>query len=136
MAITKRLVKGSKLTHAELDANFTDLDNNKLNKSSYAANNTMVIKDSSGNIVSVAVPVNSFLGRIATGEIKAMTVAEAKTLLNIDISDILTAAPGWGVPTGTASRTTFATGSVSTTQLAEKMKALIDDLTALGIIGL
>ena len=26
MAITKRLVKGSALTHTELDSNFTDLD--------------------------------------------------------------------------------------------------------------
>lgn len=35
---------------------------------------------------------------------------------------------GWGAPTGTATRTTFATGSVTTAQLAERVKAIIDDL--------
>jgi hypothetical protein len=37
----------------------------------------------------------------------------------------------WGAPTGTATRTTFATGSVTLPQLAERVKALIDDITAL-----
>jgi hypothetical protein len=43
--------------------------------------------------------------------------------------------PGWGAPTGTATRTTFATGSVTLPQLAERLKALIDDLTTHGVIG-
>lgn len=42
---------------------------------------------------------------------------------------------GWGAPTGTATRTTFATGSVTLVQLAERVKALIDDHTAHGLIG-
>lgn len=42
---------------------------------------------------------------------------------------------GWGAPTGTPTRTTFATGSVTTAQLAERVKALIDDLTTHGLIG-
>ncbi|MBK9944220.1 MAG: fibronectin type III domain-containing protein [Kouleothrix sp.] len=42
---------------------------------------------------------------------------------------------GWGAPTGTATRTAFATGSVTTAQLAERVKALIDDLTSHGLIG-
>ncbi len=37
----------------------------------------------------------------------------------------------WATPTGTATRTTFATGSVTLPQLAERVKALIDDITAL-----
>ncbi len=44
-------------------------------------------------------------------------------------------ATGWGAPTGTATRTTFATGSVTLPQLAERLKALIDDLTTHGLIG-
>lgn len=35
---------------------------------------------------------------------------------------------GWATATGTATRTTFATGSVTLPQLAERVKALIDDL--------
>lgn len=44
-------------------------------------------------------------------------------------------ATGYGAPTGTATRTTFATGSVTLPQLAERVKALIDDLTTHGLIG-
>jgi hypothetical protein len=43
-------------------------------------------------------------------------------------------ATGWGAPTGTATRTTFATGSVTLSQLAERVKALIDDLTSYGLL--
>ncbi|MFM6450500.1 MAG: hypothetical protein ACKPH7_01695 [Planktothrix sp.] len=42
---------------------------------------------------------------------------------------------GWTAPTGTASRTTFVTSTVTLVQLAERIKALIDDLTAHGLIG-
>ena len=42
---------------------------------------------------------------------------------------------GWGAPTGTATRSAFATSTVTTAQLAERVKALIDDLTTHGLIG-
>lgn len=42
---------------------------------------------------------------------------------------------GWGVPTGTPTRSTFDTASVTLPQLAERVKALIDDLTSHGMIG-
>jgi len=43
--------------------------------------------------------------------------------------------PGWGSPTGTASRAAFDTSATTTGQLAQRMKALIDDLRAHGLIG-
>lgn len=42
---------------------------------------------------------------------------------------------GWGAPTGTLTRSTFATGSVTLVQLAERVAALISDLTTHGMIG-
>lgn len=42
---------------------------------------------------------------------------------------------GWAAATGTATRTTFATGTVTLPQLAERVKALLDDLIAHGLIG-
>jgi len=42
---------------------------------------------------------------------------------------------GWGAPSGTATRTTFDTTTVTTEQLAERVHALIDDLTTHGLIG-
>lgn len=35
---------------------------------------------------------------------------------------------GWAKATGTATRTAFATSTVTTAQLAERVKALLDDL--------
>jgi hypothetical protein len=42
---------------------------------------------------------------------------------------------GWGSPNGTATRTAFATSSVSLEALAQRVKALIDDLRSHGLIG-
>ena len=42
---------------------------------------------------------------------------------------------GWGNFGGTATRTTFTTSTVTLEQLAERMKALIDDLKTHGLIG-
>lgn len=42
---------------------------------------------------------------------------------------------GWSAATGTASRASFDTASVTTEALAQRVKALIDDLAAHGLIG-
>ena len=42
---------------------------------------------------------------------------------------------GWAAATGTATRSTFVTTSVTLPTLAEHVKALIDDLTSYGLIG-
>jgi hypothetical protein len=42
---------------------------------------------------------------------------------------------GWGAASGTATRSGFDTATVTTGQLAERVKALLDDLTAHGLIG-
>jgi hypothetical protein len=44
-------------------------------------------------------------------------------------------ATGWTAATGSATRTTFATTTVTTEQLAERVKALLDDLISHGLIG-
>lgn len=40
----------------------------------------------------------------------------------------------YGAPTGTLTRTTFATGTVTTAQLAERVAALITDLQTTGVL--
>jgi hypothetical protein len=42
---------------------------------------------------------------------------------------------GWGAPTGNATRSAFATSSVTLAELAQRVKALIDDLRDHGLIG-
>ncbi|OSZ70111.1 hypothetical protein CAP40_04595 [Sphingomonas sp. IBVSS2] len=44
--------------------------------------------------------------------------------------------PGWSVPTGAADRTAFDTGTVTLAGLAERVKALIDDLHAIAGMGI
>jgi hypothetical protein len=48
--------------------------------------------------------------------------------------DTIPGITGWAAATGTATRTTFATSTVTTAQLAERVKALIDDLISLGVL--
>ncbi len=43
--------------------------------------------------------------------------------------------PGWTAATGAASRASFDSGTVTAGQLAQRLKALIDDLIAHGLIG-
>jgi hypothetical protein len=48
---------------------------------------------------------------------------------------VATRRTGWAAASGTASRTGFDTATASTVQVAERLKALIDDLIAHGLIG-
>lgn len=76
------------------------------------------------------------------GGTPAFSVADSTNTLNVfgpiqvlGTQVITSRRTGWGAPTGTATRTTFATGGVTLPQLAERVKALIDDLTTHGLIG-
>lgn len=55
-------------------------------------------------------------------------IAQAFAQLKVDLA----ATTGWGVPTGTATRTTFDTTTVLPAALAERVKALLDDLRTKG----
>jgi len=56
--------------------------------------------------------------------------------LNVGANQVLSARKtGWGAPTGTPTRTAFDTTTVTLPQLAERLKALIDDLALHGLIG-
>lgn len=65
----------------------------------------------------------------------AMNLPNATTLSINSVQALTTRRTGWTAATGTATRSTFATGSVTTAQLAEAVKALIDDLISHGLIG-
>jgi hypothetical protein len=68
-----------------------------------------------------------------TGNIQ---VTEATDGFHVGANQVLgSRQTGWAAPTGTATRTTFVTSTVTTEQLAERVKALLDDLTTHGLIG-
>jgi hypothetical protein len=78
-----------------------------------------------GNTGWVALPSFSAIGRSIAG---AADAAAVRTLLG------LAGASGWAAPTGTATRTAFDTSSVTLPDLAERVKALIDDLTSRNLL--
>jgi hypothetical protein len=56
--------------------------------------------------------------------------------LQVNSTDVVgTRKSGWTAATGTATRSTFLTSSVTLPQLAERVKALLDDLISHGLIG-
>lgn len=81
--IVTRSGKGSKLTHAEMDSNLTNLNADKLEKGLYANNNVVLIKNSSGSVTEVVIAEGRILGRLSGGEIKALTPAEVQTLIGL-----------------------------------------------------
>ena len=87
------------------------------------------------------------IGRFGTGVIAgrsttslpASTSLDAGTGIAVDGTKVIgTRKTGWATASGTATRTTFATSTVTLPQLAERVKALIDDLYSTaghGLIG-
>jgi len=79
--------------------------------------------------------VNGSFAEQARVDSSGINLASSK-MLRVNGTQVVTARQtGWGSATGTATRTTFATGSVTLPALAEHVKALIDDLTTHGLIG-
>lgn len=68
-------------------------------------------------------------------DFSAAADARIAAAVNVSVEPLIVAATGWTAATGTATRTTFDTTTVTTSDLAERVKALIDDLTTKGLIG-
>lgn len=74
-------------------------------------------------------------GLVANITPTALNLANGTVLRVNGIQIVAARRTGWGTPTGTASRGAFDTATATTAQLAERVKALIDDLAAHGLIG-
>jgi len=73
---------------------------------------------------------------IYTGKIEVAASIQAGTVFKRGTTQVVTARQtGWTAPTGTATRSGFATSTVTTEVLAQHVKALVDDLTTHGLIG-
>lgn len=71
---------------------------------------------------------------LATVRFSVVTGAAPELHLN-SVKVVGTRRTGWAAPTGTAARTAFDTATATTGELAQRLKALIDDLSAHGLIG-
>jgi sporulation protein YlmC with PRC-barrel domain len=103
--------------------------------------NAIVARDGSGNFSAGQVTASTARIGASAGSTYALEVDGNANLAaggayRIGNTKIIEARKtGWSDPTGTASRATFATSTVTTEQLAQRLKALIDDLTSHGLIG-
>lgn len=110
----------------------------------------MFQQDSSGNMVFRNATAGSHFYDSFSGSFTWRTTSGAATQMNLSGGSLNLPAggyriggtqvvasrrTGWGAPTGTANRTAFDTSTATTAALAERLKALIDDLTAHGLIG-
>lgn len=104
-----------------------------------------VLQNVSGSAIVISPPASGpvYVGRItsdltspAAGDLDVNArVNTASAYYKSGVQVLGARKTGWAAATGTATRTTFATGSVTLPQLAERVKALIDDLLSHGAIG-
>lgn len=86
--IVLRIEKGSPLTIEEMDNNFNNLNEQKLEGSIFSENNSILIRDNSGNLVPVVIAEGEILGRLTGEGIKGLSVSELKSLLEIGATDV------------------------------------------------
>lgn len=99
------------------------------------ASNAQVTLDSTG---SVFLRYNSTVARTEIGVSGAARFGFNNDGQMFDaggLQILTTRRQGWTAATGTASRATFATGTVTLEQLAQRFKALLDDLISHGLVG-
>lgn len=79
--------------------------------------------------------LDTLLG-VKSPHLEATTDVKTPKVLDATGAQVLAARrTGWGAPTGTATRSTFDTATVTLPQLAERVKALLDDAATHGLIG-
>lgn len=81
-------------------------------------------------------PKSTGTGRLDSGTAGATRIRWNDTGIGFFATSPVAQKTGWGVATGTATRTTFDTTTVTTAQLAERVKALIDDIHSTAGYGL
>lgn len=98
------------------------------------------VDDTSGDFRSLNRPLvqlnglNGYALRVI-GQSSFSGAIDFSILRNTGVQILTSRRTGWTAATGTATRTTFNTATVTLPQLAERVKALLDDLTAHGLIG-
>ena len=111
-----------------------------IGQSAVGATNFFANDASSGiSGATTAIDVQNANFRVFSGTTQKLRIDYTNGEVYIQSSRVLsTRKTGWSTATGTATRTTFATSTVTTEQLAERVKALIDDLDSTaghGLIG-
>jgi hypothetical protein len=92
------------------------------------------INDNAG--ISVYCSDSSHLALLTDGYIHSFGRINTNSFFSVlDVDVVGERKTGWATATGTATRTTFDTATVTLPQLAQRLKALLDDLFSHGLIG-
>jgi hypothetical protein len=94
MTIVKRLVKGSALTHAELDGNFTDLDG-RVTALGSGGGSAITVQDEGSSLATAATTINFVGGGVTasgTGAVKTITIPGESSPIVLTVSTGLTTA--------------------------------------------
>jgi hypothetical protein len=87
-----------------------------------------------GNVIQSDDPLAVARTRVSASQLVAGNVITARD--GVEANGVtLARSGGWGVPTGRADRRAFDTSTATTEQVAERLKALLDDLAARGVLG-
>lgn len=114
---------------------------NRVNRFSLEAEGSIIFSNALGNNIASFSTAGNFLINNTTGTERLSVTGNIQLTNTADSFKVGTnnvvgfRKTGWAAPTGTATRTTFNTTTVTAGQLAERVKALIDDLTSHGLIG-
>jgi hypothetical protein len=101
-------------------------------EASYSSNAAILLKDDQRIVIGTGPSSSTYLTFNKAGSYANFN----NLLIRVNGTQVVsTRRTGWGVFAGTATRTAFNTKSVTLPQLAERVKALIDDLKTHGLIG-
>lgn len=106
---------------------------NDLNTGSFADGDALYVSPTTAGAVTNVKPVGPVNIAAKVGVVTYSHAVNGKVFIHADAP--FQRSSGWAAATGTATRTTFATGTVTLSELAERMKALLDDLIEQGLIG-
>ena len=103
------------------------------------ANQVMAWENTSVITTGYESATNSFVFKSGASNRVSFSLSEAPSMSIDGLRVVSKRGLGWGVPTGTGNKTSFNTATVTTEQLAQRVKALLDDLNVStgghGLIG-
>jgi hypothetical protein len=119
--------------YLNIDAAITGLTINFPSDANSVIGQTLSVFAKSAVNATVTYPIGTEVPAAPTALSAGLLYSWRKVAANTWAGEIKSAS-GWAAATGTATRTTFVTSTVTLENLAQRVKALVDDLITLGIL--
>ena len=135
-AIVENVSAAAFVAHNHVVADITDFNTGVDGRITTAAVTTagaLMDTEVDADIKTLVLPASTTISTFGATLVDDANAGAALTTLGAEPA--ITTSTGWGGPTGVADKTTFATSTVTTEELAKRVKALIDELTTQGLLG-